>query len=437
MPSTRQPPLKVGDKVSVAVRHFGEEYARARGGARWASEALRDPAVVVDKHGGKYLLDFDDEDEKRWWARSYIRFVERAETSRSRGASSSAQSPVKDTNTDSEESDEEAVGVLSASEEEPEEEGGGVESLLLDDDDQDDEANDELDGWVRNDDQNIDERQKQGFCHRSEPVWVRCPPSCAKAKDDDDPTSYFFDVCLSWFPKQFFAELADKMQEEGRAKGATWASWRVTMDDVWQWIGVWFYMLAFDEKCDRRAYFNSPLGSRRQLFRPRHIIEETLVLSRSGGVKGVKWFENMLTCFTLPGGEAVREDDPFKLVRYMWESCRLCFVDAITPGWLVTVDESMVKWMGRSMPGLMVVPRKPTPIGLEVHTVCCSLSGILVNFEVYEGAEAMANKEFVNELTEVGAINKSTALTLRCVKPYFSSVIAPLPLKPIHIPAPE
>ena len=44
------------------------------------------------------------------------------------------------------------------------------------------------------------------------------------------------------------------------------------------------------------------------------------------------------------------------------------------------------------MPGLMVVPRKPAPIGLEIHTLCDALSGIMVNFEVYEGKELMEKK---------------------------------------------
>jgi len=81
----------------------------------------------------------------------------------------------------------------------------------------------------------------------------------------------------------------------------------------------------------------------------------------------------------------------------------------------------MVKWVGKGMPGLMVIPRKPTPIGLELHTLCDSQSGIMVNFEVYEGKEAMENKEFVNERNDIGVVNKSTALTLRCLKPFFSS----------------
>eukprot|EP00965_Chrysotila_dentata_P045789 1521860-Pleurochrysis_carterae.AAC.3 len=71
------------------------------------------------------------------------------------------------------------------------------------------------------------------------------------------------------------------------------------------------------------------------------------------------------------------------------------------------------------MPGLVVVQRKPTPIGLELHTLCCAMSGILTWFEVYEGNEAMAKKPFDDMYP------KSIALTLRMCEPYFSSVHAP------------
>lgn len=98
-----------------------------------------------------------------------------------------------------------------------------------------------------------------------------------------------------------------------------------------------------------------------------------------------------------------------------WDALRDAFHSAVTCSWLMVLDESMVRWMGRGMPGLMVILRKPTPIGLELHTLCCALSGILVWFEVYEGKEAMAKKKFNDQ------DSKSIALTLRMVEPYFST----------------
>lgn len=79
----------------------------------------------------------------------------------------------------------------------------------------------------------------------------------------------------------------------------------------------------------------------------------------------------------------------------------------------------MVQWHGKNMPWLS---GKPTPIvGLEVHTLCDAISGIVVKFMEFEGAKSVESKEFVNQKTDVGIIDKPTALILRCLKPSFSS----------------
>lgn len=58
MPSraSRAPPLKVGDKVSMAVSQFGEEYVRGRASCLWALDEVRDDGVVVEEQDGKYLI---------------------------------------------------------------------------------------------------------------------------------------------------------------------------------------------------------------------------------------------------------------------------------------------------------------------------------------------------------------------------------------------
>eukprot|EP00965_Chrysotila_dentata_P127314 4210140-Pleurochrysis_carterae.AAC.1 len=54
----------------------------------------------------------------------------------------------------------------------------------------------------------------------------------------------------------------------------------------------------------------------------------------------------------------------------------------------------MVCWMGR---GMHARPdghlHKPTPVGLEINTLCDALRDILVYFKGYEGKDAMALKE--------------------------------------------
>ena len=229
-PSVREPALRVGDEVSVAVRHFGKEYAQGRCGARWASDSVRDSGVVVEKDGGSYLVDFRDGEEQKWWQRKLLKFVSRSErvpTPVVHEASSSEGEDEQDAEASSDSSSSEAGDASDGEGRGEEGESVGCGS-----------------GWERNDEQFIDERQKQGFHTKSEPIWNTCPPCCRDAKDEDDPRAYFFETCLSWFDKTFFQEMAADMQEKGRAKGALWASWRVTVQDLWQWLGVWFYMLS-------------------------------------------------------------------------------------------------------------------------------------------------------------------------------------------------
>ena len=208
--------------------------------------------------------------------------------------------------------------------------------------------------------------------------------------EDTNSPKFFFEACKSWLPMEFISQMADKMQEIGRAKGSNWAAWKVTADDVLQWIGCWYYFLAFPQNTNRRAYFQ---GEGLKRFGPRHLLEEWLRRGQNGE-KGVRSFENMEAVFSMPTGDSDPQD-PFYLVRHMWETFRAHFCKQVTPGWLLCLDESMVAWQGKGMPGLMVVPRKPTLLGLEIHTLCDAKSGILVNYKVYEGKIAMESKEFV------------------------------------------
>lgn len=131
-------------------------------------------------------------------------------------------------------------------------------------------ANDgDEDGWIRDDDSANDERRRWGNYLDSQPVWNF--KANIEASPDSQPTEFFFEVCKSWFNMEFLTEMADKMQAVGRAKGTQWAGWKVDVNDLLQWIGVWYYFLAFPQRGERRAYFAGP-SSRR--FGPRHMIEE-------------------------------------------------------------------------------------------------------------------------------------------------------------------
>ena len=227
-----------------------------------------------------------------------------------------------------------------------------------------------------------------------------------------------FEFAKRFLPLIYLAELASKIEANGLAKYADgsgdrhYQNWRVTIDDVFQWIGAWLYMLAFHQPGGREQYFDD---TPKEGVGPTYDLKKWLHIGHPGG-RGIAWFNQMQACFDLP--TYGKPDDKFDKVRYFWYSLRDGFLAAVTPGWIMCLDESMVKWLGRNMPGFMHVQRKPTPKGLELHTLCCALCGILVWFEVYEGKEAMEKKEHCAEqkvLLGASGPWRSIALTLRMI----------------------
>lgn len=53
----------------------------------------------------------------------------------------------------------------------------------------------------------------------------------------------------------------------------------------------------------------------------------------------------------------------------------------------VTIDESMIRYMGRAVAFVQYMPRKPIKHGLKVFAICCSYSAVLLGFEIYCGPE--------------------------------------------------
>lgn len=362
--------LQIGDTVSVAVGCFGKSYAESRGARPWTTETVRDNGTVVGREANMWLVNFGDGEHR--FERKALSFVSHSDAAVPAGrrraapivddsdgdeagevaAAAVAEQPVGPTADDS--SDEEmAVGA------EEHEQSIQGRALLPDA-----RARNE---WVRDDDYGVDERAKHGYADKGGP----------KLNDlDAAEAASIFKMAMHFLPKDFLDEMANLMEQKGKAKytedgNRHYMNWKVSSEDICQWIGVWMYMLAFPQAGGRREYWMEPRGG----YGPRHQLGHTLRLGENGD-KGLAWFESMHHCFVLPMYPN-SEADPFRLTRRWWDSLRDAFERAVTCGWLMVMDESMVRWMGRGMPGLMVILRKPTPVGLELHTLCCALSGIL------------------------------------------------------------
>ena len=410
MPAARKP-LKVSDVVSVPATAFGQAWAKENFPTDWHKKKL-EGTVVGKGSGASWQLTFppateNDESMNISIPRKDITFVSRPEA------------PIEHIDDSDEESVEEnpELPEIDSSDDE-------AEAFFAEEPDhqnkiktgkKDSYKDDIMAGWKRDDNFCFDQRADQTTS--KDPPKLNSLPGYPEQYVET--SSSLFSLGCHILPMTYLGLMAGEMTDVGKEfhrKGlhGVPASWSVSVPDLLQWIGVWMYMLAFPQPGSRRVYWEEPPGG----FGPRHKLQACLRLGENGE-KGVGWFDCMLACFTLPsyarGDKEWKKDDPFQATRRFWDALRTAFYEAVTASWLLVMDESMVQWQGRGMPGLMVILRKPTPIGLELHMLCCALCGILVWFEVYEGKEAMEKKEFCDQY------GKSVALTLRMCKKFFGS----------------
>ena len=360
--------LRPGDRVSVAAYSWGAAFARDKGGR---NAEIRVEGTVVEAKDSMWVCDFGDE-EIIAWKRHELRFVSRPGEEREaaqRGAKRSRPAPRQDS------SDEEEA------EAEPDPHAGGGDSDSSEIEEADapgrvGRANHAMpaaglvadSNWIRDDHYAVDERAKNGFTAKN-------PPSIVNMQGGFE-NGTLFDCAKHFFPMNYLEAMAAEMTEVGLKKAAEgqrrYAGWQVTSEDMLQWIGVWIYMLAFPQQASsRRSYFQPPMGG----FGPNHNLQGTL-FQAGKGARGLSWFESMMACFTLPRwrnsgqsatenrgaverSEPFKKDDPFAPTRMFWDHLRTAFYFAMVASWLICLDESMVRWTGRGMPGLMVILRKP------------------------------------------------------------------------------
>ena len=67
------------------------------------------------------------------------------------------------------------------------------------------------------------------------------------------------------------------------------------------------------------------------------------------------------------------------------------FMRGISKAWVagkhVTIDESMITYVGRAVSYVQYMPAKPIKHGLKVYALCCACSAVLLAFQVYVGKE--------------------------------------------------
>ena len=90
-------------------------------------------------------------------------------------------------------------------------------------------------------------------------------------------------------------------------------------------------------------------------------------------------------------------------------------LQALTPGNITTLDESMIKPYHHNLKGKIKINRKPWPIRNEIKDLAGARSCIAVKLELYEGKETMKEKEHVSKY---GA---TCATTLRLTTDFYGT----------------
>jgi hypothetical protein len=85
----------------------------------------------------------------------------------------------------------------------------------------------------------------------------------------------------------------------------------------------------------------------------------------------------------------------------------------IRPGTLLTPDEMMMEWRGKSgfggLPHLSYIKRKPKPLRTELKSVCEGTMGMCINIEIQKGKIVMARKKWAQDY------QATTACTVRLI----------------------
>ena len=98
-------------------------------------------------------------------------------------------------------------------------------------------------------------------------------------------------------------------------------------------------------------------------------------------------------CFQSPTFIGKDEDPWWRVTKFMQDFNSLREL-SISPGWMLCIDETMVKWRGQGLPWLAWVPRKPEEHGVEMWTVADTATGIMMHMDLNKGRELNKEKDF-------------------------------------------
>ena len=98
-----------------------------------------------------------------------------------------------------------------------------------------------------------------------------------------------------------------------------------------------------------------------------------------------KIFEGILPSLCYIDRKYVEYNYGFFHMHQMEEAWNMNMSEEFNPLWINVLDENMMEWFNKYIPGFMCVGRKPHIFGNERHTIFCGLTSILWRSQIVEG----------------------------------------------------
>ena len=170
-------------------------------------------------------------------------------------------------------------------------------------------------------------------------------------------------------------------------------SFSVTVGEFWLFMGYHLYTLCHPADLPTQEYWEGSLSTK---YKTDAFFNHDLW---KFGIGYYCRFRRLLQAFALAQYPIVDgQTDPFAFIRRFADEWNIQMLRCVTPSCILVVDGSMGQWLGKGMPRLMYVARKPTQDGREGHTVADSETGRIIRYEIYVGKALMADKEYVKDL---------------------------------------
>ena len=206
------------------------------------------------------------------------------------------------------------------------------------------------------------------------------------------------DFLMHFSPTDFIMKILSDMNDEGRLRSSSWQD--VSYKEFICFLGIIYSMLVYDLSETDMYWWTQDRGPFKGMNYGKYMSKNRF---------------NLIHKYFLDPSEELTSEEKDELIMLLVEATNRTFIDALTPGYILVLDESMVKSYHRGLKGKVKIIRKPRPIGNEFKNVCDGQTQIVLKLELYEGKDIMKEKDFVKDF---GA---TVATSLRLTDPWKSS----------------